>query len=131
MSETAAPPEYDLLEEECLTFAQAARWLPAFRKTKKNSPSTIARWVFKGLLTDSQTHRVYLERVRIGGTNFTSKEALRRFFDKLNDGPTAKKVKRQRTAKAKVDEAMKVLRERRLLGQSKKPAGDRSGPKPR
>ncbi|NLS92124.1 MAG: DUF1580 domain-containing protein [Planctomycetaceae bacterium] len=106
--------EYNLLEEEYLSFAQAARRLPSVREGGSTSQYTVARWALKGLRSDSGEH-VLLEKIRIGGRNFTSMEALNRFFDKLNDGPAASKSKKQKSAEEKVDEAKEILRRRGLL----------------
>lgn len=113
--ETERVPEFDLLTEECLTFAQAARWLPSFRGPGKNSPNTIARWCQEGLLSDSRKHRYYLQKVRIGGTNFTSKEALRRFFAKLDDGPSAARPRKRKSSEKRTENAKDILRRRGLL----------------
>ena len=64
----------DALNEELLTFGQAAR-----RARPKGSspaaPSTIWRWHSKGIAG------VRLETLCLGGTRYTSAEALQRFFD--------------------------------------------------
>ena len=60
--------------EELLTLAQAARrYRPP--DTRPLAPSTIWRWHKKGI------SGVKLETICIGGTRYTSAEALKRFFD--------------------------------------------------
>ena len=76
--------EWNLLSEECLTFAKAARRLPKVRGNKHPSPSTLYRWATQG--RRSRLGRIVkLEYVRIGGTNCTSMQALTRFFRNLAD----------------------------------------------
>ena len=115
MTEIARTSEYDLLEEECLSFAQAARRLPSVREGESASQYTVARWALKGLRSNSGKC-VLLEKIRIGGRNFTSMEALKRFFDKLNDAPAASKSRKRKSAEERVDEAKEILRRRGLLG---------------
>jgi hypothetical protein len=60
--------------EELLTLAQAAR---RYRPpgSRPRAPSTTYRWHKKGI------SGIRLETICIGGTRYTSAEALRRFFD--------------------------------------------------
>lgn len=66
----------DALNEELLTFGKAAR-----RARPKDSPpaapSTICRWHAKGIAG------VRLETLCMGGTRYTSAEALQRFFSAI------------------------------------------------
>jgi hypothetical protein len=63
----------DISSEELLTLAQAARrYRPP--DARPLAPSTIWRWHSKGLSD------VRLETICIGGTRYTSVEALQRFF---------------------------------------------------
>jgi hypothetical protein len=64
----------DALQEELLTFAQAARHARP-RGSKPAAPSSLWRWHKKGI------SGVKLETICIGGTRYTSVEALQRFFD--------------------------------------------------
>lgn len=74
----------DVFGEEMVTMSQAAKRLPRPRGTKSISPSTMWRWTNAGLKAeDGQIVR--LETVRIGGTRCTSIEALRRFFNRLQE----------------------------------------------
>jgi len=74
----------ELLKEDCVSFAKAARKLPKVRGNKHLAPSTLWRWAKNGRRTGSR-RLVHLEWVRVGGTNCTSMEALLRFFYRLND----------------------------------------------
>jgi hypothetical protein len=71
----------DPLNDEILTFAQAARRLPRLRNGRPVSPSTVWRWCSAGL------HGVRLETVKVGGVTCTSTAALQRFFAALSDRP--------------------------------------------
>ncbi len=65
------------LDEQLLTFAEAAGLLPRRRAGRKVHPATLFRWSRTGI------RNVRLETIRIGGTLCTSREALQRFFDAL------------------------------------------------
>jgi len=87
MADTTNPAEdsgHDLLKEDCMSFAKAARKLPKVRGDKTPAPSTLYRWAKKGRRSESG-QIVHLEYLRVGGTNCTSMEALARFFARLRD----------------------------------------------
>lgn len=67
----------DIRNETLLSPAQAARLRPPTRSGKPTHPSTVFRWIARGV----RGHR--LEAVRLGGHLFTSVEALQRFADRL------------------------------------------------
>ena len=67
--------------ERRLTLPAAARTLPS-RGNGSTNPSTIWRWCRKGIRVPGGG-RVRLECMQQGGTTFTSREALQRFFDRL------------------------------------------------
>ena len=67
----------DLSTESLLSMAQAARLRPLSRRGRPTHPSTIYRWIARGL----RGHR--LEGIRLGGSLYTSREALQRFADAL------------------------------------------------
>ena len=69
----------DLLNEEVLSLSQAARCLPRLRKGRPVNTSTLWRWSTIGF------HGIRLETAKLGGRNVTSREALNRFFNALND----------------------------------------------
>lgn len=62
-----------ILNEDCISLSDAASWLPG-----KPSLSTILRWSQRGY------HGVRLEAFRRAGKMYTSREALERFFAKIN-----------------------------------------------
>lgn len=74
----------DFGREELLPLSKAARLLPAVRGSKPPNPSTIFRWTTAGLKSVSGA-KVKLETCFVGKTRFTSREALKRFFDRIND----------------------------------------------
>jgi len=71
----------DMLRENLVTLSEAARGLPGRRQGKRIHPSTVYRWAVRGI----RGHR--LEVVRIGGTVYTSCEALQRFAERLTAAP--------------------------------------------
>ena len=62
----------DVNGEQLLTLAEAARSLPRCPHI-----ATIYRWISRGV------KGVKLEAVRIGGTQYTSKEAMQQFAERL------------------------------------------------
>jgi hypothetical protein len=71
----------EIATEQLLTLAAAARLRPPTRAGRPTHPSTLARWALRGI----RGH--HLEVLRIGGTLYTSAEALQRFADRLtNEG---------------------------------------------
>src|SRR6478752_3969008 len=68
----------DPFSEAVLSLNNAARLLPARSDGKKVHLSTTYRWTTIGC------RGVILESIQIGGTRYTSKEALTRFFRKLS-----------------------------------------------
>lgn len=73
----------DVLQEELLTFAQAARHARP-RGSKPAAPSSLWRWHTRGIAG------VKLETICLGGTRYTSAEALQRFFDQVTAAKEAK-----------------------------------------
>lgn len=61
-----------------LTLAAAGRMLPGHRGNKNVDPSTVFRWIVKGIRTFDGSV-VKLEAVRIGGRWLTSPAAIDRF----------------------------------------------------
>ena len=111
----------DYEQEELLTLSQAARTLPVVRGNKTPHPITIQRWVKKGVKSASGK-KIYLEATWIGGTRFTSKEALQRFFQRKQDveyiplPPTQEKQQKQ--LKQQANEALKFLQAEGLVNKS-------------
>ncbi len=62
----------DFNTEELLSFAQATKEVPT-----RPAIGTVNRWGDKGV------RGVRLETILIGGLRYTSKEALRRFFERI------------------------------------------------
>jgi len=67
-----------LHQEDLLTIPQAARRLPTRDHGRHVHPSTVWRWTKRGI------RGVRLEIVKIGGSTYTSQEALQRFSDRLS-----------------------------------------------
>lgn len=65
--------------EALLTFAEAARYVGKLKRAKAISLQTIWRWCTRG------RRGVLLDRIYVGATPCTSKEALQRFFAGLTD----------------------------------------------
>jgi hypothetical protein len=72
----------DINAETLLTLTQAARLRPASRNGRATHKSSVYRWIARGL----RGHK--LEAVRLGGTLYTSREALQRWAERLTDGPS-------------------------------------------
>ena len=106
----------NLLQEDCISLAKAARRLPRVRGSKPPHPSTLYRWATQGRRSRNRV-RVRLEMIRVGGTNCTSIEALERFFDRLNDvEPMGTPVKPPETSLEKqAEQAKRILRQRGLI----------------
>jgi hypothetical protein len=106
----------DIENEEVLSLAQAARWLPNIRGARATGkgvhPVTIWRWTRYGVAgLDGQ--KVVLESIKLGGTRCTSIEAVQRFIGCLQ-GAAVPPVSRQPRAEAK--RAAKAMEELRKLG---------------
>lgn len=67
----------DVFQEHILTFSEATRLLPRRRAGRKPHVSTCYRWATRGL------RGICLETIQVGGTTCTSREALQRFFERL------------------------------------------------
>jgi hypothetical protein len=71
----------NLLDETPLTLAEAAKALPRLRGGKRIHLATLYRWISGGV------RGVRLESLRLGRTVVTSREALRRFAERLTAAP--------------------------------------------
>ena len=67
----------DPLVERVVSLNDAAKSCPTRRRSKKPHVSCMYRWTTTGC------KGVILESIQIGGTRFTSQEALARFFQRL------------------------------------------------
>ncbi len=75
-----------LLSEGLIELSAIPRILPG-RNGKRLAPSTVWRWSNEGCRTPDGG-RVKLEVVRIGGRTMTTREALQRFVERLNERPS-------------------------------------------
>ena len=75
----------DIEREHLIAIRDVPRHLPPKGNGRRLHISAVYRWMSRGV------RGVVLESVRIGGTAYTTREALQRFADRLNDtrgGPT-------------------------------------------
>jgi len=68
------------LDEDLIALGDIADTLPKPKSGRKVARATIHRWIHHGLAGAAP-----LETVRVGGSIFTSREALRRFFDRVSE----------------------------------------------
>jgi hypothetical protein len=78
----------DLLCEDVVTGARAARYLNEVIPDAQYNPTTLWRWMKDGRLSESG-ERVFLEHARLGRKFVSSKQALGRFAQRLADRRTA------------------------------------------
>jgi uncharacterized protein DUF1580 len=89
----------DSRNEDLMTLAAAARTLPG-RKGRGINPSTLWRWHVRGIRGQR------LETLMVGGTRYTSAQAIQRFFERATsaaDGqsvPAATAAQRRRAMQA-------------------------------
>lgn len=72
-------PVLDITQEQGLSPAQAAKFIPCYRAGKKTHPSTVVRMIQAGVRTPAG-RRVKLRAVRLGSRWITSVEAIREFI---------------------------------------------------
>ncbi|MFO0787081.1 MAG: DUF1580 domain-containing protein [Phycisphaerales bacterium] len=70
-----------IAHEQLIALRDAPKHLPPRPGGKRVHISAVYRWITKGV------SGVVLEAVRIGGTTYTSLEALQRFADRLSEPP--------------------------------------------
>ena len=68
----------DLTQEELVPVRDVPKHLPPRPTGKRVHISAVYRWLLRGI------RGVRLESLKIGGTTYTSKEALQRFADQLS-----------------------------------------------
>lgn len=68
----------DIVEEKMIAVRDVPRHLPSRPNGKRIHVSAVYRWSFRGL------RGVVLDTVRVGGTLYTSAEALQRFAESLS-----------------------------------------------
>jgi len=78
----------DIFNEQLITFSELARWQPRRRGDRPVHVATIHRWRSRGL------KGIRLEGVRVGGAWHTSREAFRRFTDRLTARATSEEITR-------------------------------------
>ena len=104
----------EICSETLIPIREAPRHLPPRPNGKRIHISACYRWISRGV------RGVYLEAIRIGGSTYTSKEALQRFADQLGNPEkrqTASASVSTATRQKQVDRAAKRLRE--VLGPQK------------
>ena len=87
----------DISAETLIPLSEAPKHLPPRPNGKRVHISACYRWISRGV------RGVHLESIKIGGSTYTSKEALQRFADRLSrasdqesDGSRAKTITRQK-----------------------------------
>lgn len=92
----------DLLLEELRPLSYARNhWIPKSANGRSVNPTTVWRWVNRGIRDSDGTRRIRLEVVCRGRTLFTSREAINRFlqavtearFPQHDDSDTAERSK--------------------------------------
>jgi len=73
----------DLTQETLISLRDVPKRLPPRSNGKRLHISAVYRWLLRGV----RGHR--LESIRIGGTTYTSEEALQRFADRLSQPRTS------------------------------------------
>lgn len=73
----------DLSTETLIPLRDVPRQLPVRPHGKRLHISGVYRWVLRGV------RGVVLESVKVGGSTYTSREALQRFSERLTGSPTA------------------------------------------
>ena len=68
----------DLTQEELVPIRDVPKHLPPRPTGKRVHVSAVYRWLLRGI------RGIRLESLKIGGTTYTSKEALQRFADQLS-----------------------------------------------
>lgn len=94
----------DLINEELIPIREVPRRLPPRSSGRRLHISAIYRWIQRGV------QGVHLEAIRIGGTTYTSAEALQRFADRQSQASTDDPPVLVRTSSSRqreIDEAAK------------------------
>lgn len=105
----------NVFEESVMTLTEAATLLPRRRRGRKPHPTCLYRWAQAGLRSASGIV-VRLETVKVGGTTCTSKEALQRFFDRLQDNSPPVISPAYRTSRSREAEIRQAERGLRIMG---------------
>ena len=70
----------DISAEDLIPIRDVPKLLPPRPNGKRVHISAVYRWILRGV------RGVCLESIRVGGTSYTSVEALQRFADRLSSG---------------------------------------------
>ena len=92
----------DLNEEQLIALADVPAILPKRRSGKRIHLSCVYRWAQRGL------RGIRLETLQCGGTKVTSKKALARFFQQLDESPpqrTESRTSRSRRRQMDIERA--------------------------
>jgi hypothetical protein len=109
----------DLSTENLISLREAPRHLPTRPNGKRVHISAVYRWVSRGV------RGVKLEALKIGGSTYTSVEALQRFGDRLTGDtleqpPAAQATPRQR--EREIEQAAEAVQRQLGLGNSAAPS---------
>ncbi len=98
------------IDTNAMSLSAVARRLPG-RNGRHANPSTVARWVHKGV-TAANGQRVKLVAVRVGSVLYVTEQSLADFLAALNDSPASEVPHRSPAARRKAaDEAVRRLTE--------------------
>ncbi len=102
----------DLANEQLIPLREAPKWIPARPSGKRVHISACYRWSSRGV------RGVVLDTIKVGGSTYTSIEALQRFADELSSTRTNGKPRFRRTLSRtrQLDRATSKLET--LLGKS-------------
>lgn len=115
---TRREPMIELCKENLIPIREVPRHLPRRPDGKRVHISACYRWISRGV------RGVRLEAIRIGGTMYTSVEALERFGLRLNNGSCERRLQPESsTRKRQVNQAS--LRLRSLLRSTPSKAKNR------
>lgn len=76
----------DVFTEKVIPLREASQLLPKRPTGRTLGMATLYRWVQRGVRC-KDGGRAMLEIVKVGGSTYTSQEALQRFFDRLSANP--------------------------------------------
>jgi len=104
----------DIDQESMIRISEVPKLLPPRSTGKRIHISAVYRWTQRGI------RGVKLESVKIGGTTYTSKEALQRFAERLSDHAEGGDEARPKTKsrQRQIDRATKRVEE--ILGRNKR-----------
>ena len=96
----------DINNETLIPLNQVPRRVPPRANGKRVHISAVYRWTSRGV------RGVILEAIKIGGTTYTSAEALQRFGDRLangSPGPSETDLATPRTRQREIERAARML----------------------